>query len=144
MKIRLLALVALAIGFAVPSFALEKDTVDPEVRQQIQAELVKFDDAFNNNDAAAIVALFTPDAIEVFGWEKSLTAAFGRHAIERRYALREPFPEFSNKLVQVYPIGDAICAISELDDPHLKRKDYIVTIYIREADQWKIRMRYVH
>jgi len=50
----------------------------------------------------------------------------------------------SNKLVQVYPIGDGICAISELDDPHLKRKDYVVTIYIRKANEWKIRMRYVH
>ena len=144
MKIRLLALVALAIGFAVPSFALEKDTVDPEVRQQIQAELVKFDDAFNNNDAAAIVALFTPDAIEVFGWEKSLTAAFGRHAIERRYALREPFPEFSNKLVQVYPIGDEICAISEFNDEHLKRKGHAVLIYVHEGDTWKIRMKYAN
>jgi hypothetical protein len=37
---------------------------------------------------------------------------------------------FSSKLVQVYPIGDEICATSELDDPHLKRKDHIIRIYI--------------
>jgi ketosteroid isomerase-like protein len=146
MKLRLLpTLVGLAIGFAATALAEEQSTVNPEVRQQIEAELAKFDDAFNNDDAAAIVSLFTPDAIEVWGWDKSLRAAFGRHAVERRYILRETIPEkFSNKLVQVYPIGDGICAISELDDPHLKRKDYVVTIYIREANEWKIRMRYVH
>jgi SnoaL-like domain len=146
MKIRLVLILAgLAIGLVVPAFAQEQNAVNPEVRQQIEAELARFDDAFNNNDAAAIVSLFTPDAIEVWGWDKSLRAAFGRHAVERRYALREPIPDkFSNKLVQVYPIGDGICAISELDDPHLKRKDYVVTIYIREANEWKIRMRYVN
>ncbi len=146
MKIRLVLILAgLAIGFAATALAEEQSTVNPEVRQQIEASIVKFDDAFNKNDAAAIVALFTPDAIEAWGWEKSLSTAFGRHAVERRYALREPIPDkFSTKLVQVYPIGDGICAISELDDPHLKRKDYVVTIYIREADGWKIRMRYVH
>jgi hypothetical protein len=110
MKIRsLFALVGLAISFAVSVLAREQNTVDPEVRQQVEAELT-FDDAFNNNDAAAIVSLFTPDAIEVWGWDNSLRAAFGRHAVERRYAPPEPIPDkFSNKLVQVYPIGDGIC-----------------------------------
>jgi hypothetical protein len=146
MKIRLLlTLAGLAIGLAVPALAQAQNTVDPEVRQQIEAVISKFDDAWNNNDAAASVALFTQDAIEVWGWDKSLRAASGRHDIERRYALRLPIPDkFSNKLVQAYRIGDGICAISELDDPHLKRKDYIVTIFVREADQWKMRLRYIH
>jgi hypothetical protein len=40
MKKRLLyALIGLAIGFAVPTFAQEQNTVDPEVRQQIEAFL---------------------------------------------------------------------------------------------------------
>ena len=46
----LITLVGLAIGFAVPAFAQQKDTVDPELRQQIEAILMKFDDAFNKND----------------------------------------------------------------------------------------------
>jgi hypothetical protein len=42
MKVRLLlTLAALTIGFAAPSFAQGKDTVDPEVRQQIEAALTK-------------------------------------------------------------------------------------------------------
>jgi hypothetical protein len=37
----LLTLVGLAIGFAVPTFAQQKGTVDPEVRQQIEAVSMK-------------------------------------------------------------------------------------------------------
>ena len=48
MKLRLLpTLVGLAIGFAATALAEEQSTVNPEVRQQIEAELAKFDDAFN-------------------------------------------------------------------------------------------------
>jgi ketosteroid isomerase-like protein len=49
----------LAISFAVPALAQEKNAVDTEVRQQIEAVLTKFDEAFNKNDAAAIAALYT-------------------------------------------------------------------------------------
>ena len=47
MKIRLLiALVGSAIGSAAPSLAQQQNTVDPEVRQQIEAVLMKFCAAF--------------------------------------------------------------------------------------------------
>ena len=46
MKIRLLlALVGFAIGFVLPGFAQNQNAVDPEVRQQIEALLVKGDEA---------------------------------------------------------------------------------------------------
>jgi len=61
----LLALVGLATGFVVPAFAQEKDTVDPQIRQQLEALSKKFDDASNKADAAALAALFTQDAVEV-------------------------------------------------------------------------------
>ena len=52
MKIRLLgALVGLAIGFTVPAFAQEKDTPDPQIRQQLDALAKKFDEASNKADA---------------------------------------------------------------------------------------------
>ena len=70
MKVRLLlAITVLAIGFAVPVLAQEQNTVDPGVRQQIEAALTKFDEAFNKNDATATAALFTLDAAEV--WSES-------------------------------------------------------------------------
>ena len=53
MKIRLLlALSGLAIGFAVPTFAQQKDTVDPQIIQQYAALGKKFDDALNDSDAS--------------------------------------------------------------------------------------------
>ena len=57
MKIRLVsALVGLAISFALPCIAQDKNTVDPQVRQEIDALLIKCDEAYNKRDAAALAA----------------------------------------------------------------------------------------
>jgi hypothetical protein len=66
MKTRLFVLAGLAIGFALPTFAQEQKTVDPETRQQIEAALMKFQEAFNKHDAAAIADLFALDAVPRF------------------------------------------------------------------------------
>jgi len=149
MKVRLLlTLAALTIGFAAPSFAQEKDKVDPEVRQQIEAALTKFDEAFNKNDATATAALYTQDAAEVWSEWSAGGLAFGQQAIEKRHAANfaSNHSKFSHKLVQVHAIGNEICAISEWSMPPIKTKGghYVVTIYVREADDWKIRMAYVN
>jgi len=66
MKIRLVvALVGLAIGLTVPALAQQKDTVDPQTAQQIRALRIKFDEAFNRNDAAAVAALYAEDGVWV-------------------------------------------------------------------------------
>ena len=81
MKIRvLLALTGLAIGFAVPTFAQE--AVDPQTVEKIRGISKAFDEAVNKNDAAAIAALFTEDA--VFVSDRGLVK--GRPAIEQWYA----------------------------------------------------------
>ena len=60
MKIRyLLAIVGLAIGFALPTFAQGQNTVDPEARQQIETLFMKFGEAFNKRDPVAMAALFS-------------------------------------------------------------------------------------
>jgi ketosteroid isomerase-like protein len=109
MKMRLLpALATLAIGFVVPALAQEQNTVDPEVRQQIEAAVMKFDEAFNKHDAAAIAALYTQDTVQVGFWTgEGDTVVSGQQAVEKTYAV-----EFASspgklvgKLVQVYAIG---------------------------------------
>ena len=45
----LVYLAGLALGFAVPVLAQEQKTVDPEVRQQIEALLAKQDDSLQQN-----------------------------------------------------------------------------------------------
>src|SRR5271165_3504991 len=82
MKIRLLlVLLGLAIGLVVPGFTQEKEVTDPEIRPQLEAIDNKFDKACNNNDAAAVAALFAQGAVAV-----TPTGVFsGRQAIEKYF-----------------------------------------------------------
>ena len=139
----LITIAGFAIGFAVPALAQEKDSVDPEVRQQIEAELVKYDDAFNKHDAVAIADLFALDAVEVFGWESEGGAVFGQQAIQKRYAvnLAAGMNNHAIKLVQAYPIGSEVCAISK--ETVAQWSNSAVRIYVRDADTWKIKSAYV-
>ena len=142
MKIRLLAaLVALSIGFAVPSIAQAKNMVDREVRQEIEALGMKFKEAYNKHDAAAIAALFTQDAVRVLDWRGG--ALFGREAIQRDFAVNfaSSPPELVGNLVQMYAIGDGLAAIAEWSAGQYN--GHSVKIYVRDADTWKIRMEYV-
>jgi ketosteroid isomerase-like protein len=47
----------------LPTFAQQKDTVDPKLAQQIRALAAKFDEAYNKNDAATVAAPYTDDAV---------------------------------------------------------------------------------
>jgi hypothetical protein len=50
MKIRLLlALVGLATSFALPTFAQQTNTQDPQLRQELLALAKKFEEAWDNN-----------------------------------------------------------------------------------------------
>jgi hypothetical protein len=61
----ILALIGLAIGFALPAFAQQSNTPDPQLRQALDDLFKREAEAYNNNDAAAIAATFTEDAIFV-------------------------------------------------------------------------------
>jgi type II secretory pathway pseudopilin PulG len=74
MKIRLaIALIGLAIGFALPTFAKQKDTVNPQIEQQIRALAMKFEEAYNRNDAAAVAALYTEEVRSEIGEGTTVT-----------------------------------------------------------------------
>ena len=60
----------------------QKDTVDPRIVEQLNVLSQKFDEAFNNNDAAALAACFTKDAVLV----TDTGQIYGREAIERYQA----------------------------------------------------------
>ena len=161
MKIRsAIALLGMAISFALPTFAQqtnkpdpqpapapptaatqEKSAVDPEVRQEIEALLVKGDEAYNKRDAAALAARYTEDAVLVGGGNK-LEPHYPRQNIEQRRTLdMTSFPgEMSHELLQLYQLGIDVCAISKLSIGPWK--GYGVFIFVREADGWKIRSEY--
>ena len=140
-KIRMLTSNVTPAPAATTAATQETNTVDPEVRHQIEAVHMKFVEAQNKGDAAAIAALFTQDAVQVCqGWPGGAEAS-GQQAIEKRYraTFAAPTP-LDSKIIQMYPIGNDICVITEYKVPIWK--GHAVTIYGREADAWKIRMAY--
>jgi hypothetical protein len=84
----------------VPAFAQEKDAVDPEVYQQIEAALNQYDEAYNKHDAAAIAALLTQDAVEVLGWEERGGGVSGQLVPRTRSALLRTFLRRHDTLVK--------------------------------------------
>ena len=95
-------LVGFAISLVLPTFAQQKDAVQPQLRQEIEAALMKFEEAFNKHDAAAMATLFTLDAVQMLDWGEGGTFS-GQQAIEKHYALdfASSPPEFVEKLIQV-------------------------------------------
>jgi ketosteroid isomerase-like protein len=158
MKMRLLvALAEFAIGFAVPVLAQQKDTVDRQTVQQRDllgvaealenfGELgLKLDEAYNKNDASALAALFTEDG--VLAAQDGMFC--GRQAIEKRYAdtfQRWPVITFSGQRCQLNEIDNAVWSVGESwstlqgeTGPKFE-KGYWSAIYVRDGDDWKIRM----
>jgi uncharacterized protein (TIGR02246 family) len=150
LKIRLsIALVGLAISFALPAFAQQTKTADPQLRQRLVDVIKKHGDAMNNNDAVAAAACFTEDAVYV----TDSGPINGREAIEKWYA----------DLFQKVHFSDHIITIDQ-DSPHIIGTDgkemwatggWSTSIkgenfgptqikgywsVIREGDDWKIRM----
>ncbi len=82
MKTRILgALVGLAISFALPTYAQQKDLADPQTTQKILALMKAVNEAQNNHDAAAAAALFTRDAVFL----TPEGPIIGRQAIQKWY-----------------------------------------------------------
>jgi uncharacterized protein (TIGR02246 family) len=129
----ILTLAGLAISFALPTFAQEQRAVDPETRQEIEAALMKYNEAWNKGDAAAFAARFTLDATDVRRWE-SAGVVSGEEAIEKRYAAEfaAGLSNYVGKLLQIYPIGSDICAITQWSVG--TAKGYGVRIFVRDAD----------
>jgi uncharacterized protein (TIGR02246 family) len=158
MKIRLaVALIGLAISSALPTFAQQTNTANPQIAQQrdllgdvkalgeFDALWMKEEEAFNKNDAGAVAALFAEDAVLVTpdGW------FFGRQAIEKRYAdtfQQWPITTFSGQHCRLNAIDNAAWSVGEYwstlqsqTGPMFVRA-YWSAIYVREGDAWKIRM----
>ena len=151
MKIRLLVLVALAwlaIGFAVPTFAQQTNTPDPQLRQQILAFVKKFDPAFNNNDPAALAPFYTEDAVLVV--PEGLK--YGREAIAKSWADLFQKVHFSNHLSWLDQYSPHIIGTSSnemwatggwsqtVEGPNLGVMGYWSGIVVREGDAWKFRL----
>jgi ketosteroid isomerase-like protein len=153
LKIRLaVALMWLAISFAVPAFTQQKDTVDPQIIEQLATLNQKYDDAFNNGDAVAMAATFTEDAVLV----NDTGPVYGREAIGKYYAelfKQVHFSDHNCKSDQYPPriigtarneawsSGEWSTTIHGQNFGPIRSKGYVSSIAVREGDVWKKRMQ---
>ena len=125
------------------------DTPDPQIRQQLDALLKKFDEAFNNNDPAALAALFTEDAVEV----TDRGPVNGRKVIEKLHADDLQKVHVSNHLITVDQdspqiigtAGNELWATGEWSETIQGKNFGPIPIkgywsVLREGEDWKIRM----
>jgi uncharacterized protein (TIGR02246 family) len=142
-------LVGLAICFALPTFAQQTNTPDPQLRQRLLAVIEKHADAMNKNDAAAAAALFTEDAIYL----TDRGPINGREAIEKMYADLFQKVHFSDHVITVdqnsphilgtdgkemWATGGWSSTIQVQNSDPIQIKGYWSVI--REGDDLKIRM----
>ena len=151
MKIRLVvAIVGLAIGFVLPSFAQQTNTPAPNLRQQLLALAKKFDDAYDNNDPAALAALYTEDAVIVRNDGEPI---YGREAIEKywadvfktvHYSKHTSEPEqYSPHIIgtwgnQVWSTGEFTETLQVENGPPIQTRGHWLDIDVREADALKV------
>ncbi len=138
----------------MPTFAQEQNTADPEVRQQIQALMMNFQEAFNSHDVAAITSLFTQDAVAI----RSVATSYGGGTFSGRQALEKMFAgdfalhprKMVNEHVQLYVMGNDVYATTDttVEESVGEWKGHELRIYVRPHDSWeipwKIRMLYVN
>jgi ketosteroid isomerase-like protein len=151
MKTRLVfALAGWALGSALPSLAQWRDTADPVVASKLvsfynSALTMKYQDAFNRRDSAALAALFTEDAVQV----APEGLFFGRKAIERRFAdlfQRQRLSNFFGARDQLSAIGSELWAVGEwwsllpTQNGPVQVGGYWSEIYVRDGEVWKIRL----
>jgi ketosteroid isomerase-like protein len=158
MRIRLLlALSGFAISFAMPSIAQQTNAPDPQIARQrdlrgdpnalgeFNVLGLKVDEAFNKNDAVALAALFTENAVLVAPDGMFL----GRQAIQKRYAdifQRWPVTTFSGQSSSLNAIDNAAWSTGKWWSTHQGQtgpkfeNGYWSAIYVREGDAWKIRL----
>jgi len=152
MKIRfLLALVGLAISFTLPTFAQQKDEVDPQIIEQFKVLGKKWAEAVDNNDAAAVAALCTEDAVFV----TDTGPIYGREAIQKHWADAFQKMHFSNHFDtndqysphiigttgnEVWGNGEWGNTLQGKDWGPIQVTGYWSDIFVREGDTWKILM----
>ena len=149
MKIHfLLALAGLAFSFAFPVAA--QRTADQKTIEQFDAFNKKFDEAFNNNDAAAVAAFFTEDAVQV----TPEGPIYGREAIEKQFAdlfTQIHVSEHINKTDhspraigtagnEVWRNGEWSFTLQGKSGGPIQLKGYWSAINVRDGEVWKIRM----
>jgi uncharacterized protein (TIGR02246 family) len=142
-------LAGLAISFALPTYAQEKDLADPQTTQKLLAFGKADEEAENNNDAAAKAALFTRDAVLL----TPEGLIIGRQAIQKYYTNAWQSWHPTNYVAKadgnayhlIGTAGNELWATGESSETGqgnngepIPVKFHWLCIFVREGDDWKI------
>jgi ketosteroid isomerase-like protein len=125
---------------------------DPKIIEQLNAKYKNYDEAYNNNDAAAMGAFFTEDGVLV----TDRGPIYGREAIKKHFADVFQKFNFSNHIGkpdqysphiigtagnEIWATGEWSLTIKGQNFGPIEEKGYWTEIYVREGDAWKVRMQ---
>lgn len=148
MKMRLLAIVGLAIGLVAPAVAQEKmgACTGPQDACQAAEDLAKsYEAAFNRKDAAAVAALYTQDG--VFVPEGPILS--GREAITKATAdaIKAGFSDLAIHTAQAHVVGDMAWVVGDYsqtgpgqNQTTQRYRGNYGAVDVRDGGTWKIRM----
>ena len=151
-KCLLPALVGLAIGFALPTFAQQTNTPDPKLRDELVAFFKAFDEAMLNSDAAVVAALYSEDGCYV---DPTAGPIYGKKAIEKSYAdmfQKTRFTKHMVKLEQYSPhiigtagneawmTGEWSLTFQVQNGTPMQWQGHCLDFCVREGDAWKWRV----
>jgi ketosteroid isomerase-like protein len=125
-------------------------TPDPQLRQQLDAFTKLYDEAFNKNDAAAMVPLFTQSAVIV----SNRGVVEGLRAIEKHYADKFENEHDSDHISltdassphaiddsTMWATGSWSLTVQTKGENPIPCKGYWSAIYSREGNVWKEKMQ---
>jgi uncharacterized protein (TIGR02246 family) len=141
-----LGLIGLVISLALPTFAQQKDTVDPKIVEQIRVLTTKYEQAYNNHDPAAVAALYTEDGafVTTHNGVKHGREAIAKHCEKIEFQLWHAY-NLVKTIDRVIAVGDEIrvfgrwnCAFE--DDAYTRNVEgHYLWICVRQGDAWEIR-----
>ena len=99
MRNSLLIMAVLAVGFAIPAFTQQTNTVDQQTRQQVEGIVARLAEALSKADGQGYQALYATNAIAISAFGKSTGQQIGDLEDARKMGLT-----FSANVDDVQPI----------------------------------------
>ena len=150
-KCLVVPLVGLAISFALPTYAQQKDLADPQTTQKILENTKAALEAHNNGDAAAFAAGYARDAVFLTPDRPII----GRQAIQKWFTdfFQSQHPKNSmvkidgNAFHLIGTAGNELWATGQYSETAQDKngepipvKSYNFWIFVREGEDWKCRV----
>jgi hypothetical protein len=139
----LLIMAGLALGFAMPAFAEQTNTVDQQTRQQVEGIVAKLAETLSKADGQGNQALYATNAIEISAFGKSTGQQIGDLEDARKMGLA-----FTAKVDDIEPIfgGQGVVTTAPYtatftNNPATHQvQGNLMLVLERDGGGWKIRI----